>query len=98
MQTVIETPTFKKQADQIWSEDERLDFINYLVANPTAGDVIPNADGARKIRWGLKDQGKRGGVRVVYFNQEAEGIIYLVIIYKKTEQTNVTAKEIKKTI
>ena len=27
MHTVIETPTFAKQADQIWSEAERLDFI-----------------------------------------------------------------------
>lgn len=95
MQTVIETPTFTKQADKIWSEDERLSFIDYIVQNPTAGDVIPNADGARKVRWTVKGTGKRGGVRVVYFNQDAEGLIYLIAIYQKSDKTNITGKEIK---
>jgi hypothetical protein len=27
MKTVIETPTFQKQAEAIWTEDERLTFI-----------------------------------------------------------------------
>ena len=48
MKTVLETETFKKQADKIWSESERLEFIVYLSANPGAGDVVPHADGARK--------------------------------------------------
>ena len=45
MKTVLETEIFKKQADKIWSESERLEFIVYLSANPGAGDVIPHADG-----------------------------------------------------
>jgi len=98
MQTVIETPTFTKQVDKIWSEDERLSFIDYIVQHPTAGDVIPNANGARKVRWTVKGTGKRGGVRVVYFNQDAEGVIYLVAIYQKSDKTNITGKEIKQAI
>lgn len=98
MQTVIETPTFAKQADQIWTEEERLDFIEYIVANPTAGDVIPHAEGARKVRWSVKGQGKRGGVRVIYFNQDARGIIYLVSIYQKNAKSNITGIEIKNAI
>jgi len=46
MHTVIETPTFARQADKIWSESERLDFISWLARNPLAGDVIPDAEGA----------------------------------------------------
>lgn len=45
MKTVLETEIFKKQADKIWPESERLEFIVYLSANPGAGDVIPHADG-----------------------------------------------------
>ena len=48
MRAVIETPTFEKLADKIWSEDERLDFIKWISLNPLAGDVIPGADGAPK--------------------------------------------------
>ena len=46
MKTVRETDTFKKQADKIWSEDERLEFVTYFAVNPDSGDVIPGADGA----------------------------------------------------
>ena len=41
MQTVIETPTFTRQADKIFSEDERRELIDLLAENPLAGDEIP---------------------------------------------------------
>ena len=50
MRTVIETPTFQKQAEKLWLEEERLAFIDWIAANPLAGDVIPGADGALKVR------------------------------------------------
>jgi len=49
MRTVIETPTFQKQAERLWSEAERLAFIDWIAAHPLAGDVIPGADGARIV-------------------------------------------------
>jgi len=96
MRTVIETPTFKKQADKIWSEDERLDFITWLSKNPLAGHVIPGADGARKVRWTVSGSGKRGGVRVIYFNLSEQGLIYLITIYQKTVQENISINDIDK--
>ncbi len=94
MKTVRETATFKKQADKIWSEDERLEFVTFIAANPEAGDLIPGADGARKIRWSVGHHGKRGGVRVIYFNLDAE-VLCLVAIYKKAERENMLPNEIK---
>jgi mRNA-degrading endonuclease RelE of RelBE toxin-antitoxin system len=96
MRTVIETPTFKKQADKIWSEDERLDFISWLSKNPLAGNVIPGADGARKVRWTVSGSGKRVGVRVIYFNLSEQGLIYLITIYQKTVQENISINDIDK--
>lgn len=66
MRTVIETPTFQKQAEKIGSEDERMAFIAWIAEHPMAGDVIPGAEGARKVRWSVEGKGKRGGVRVIY--------------------------------
>jgi len=40
MRTVIETPTFQKQAAKLWTEGERLEFIDWIAENPLAGDVI----------------------------------------------------------
>ncbi|WP_289283282.1 MULTISPECIES: transcriptional regulator [unclassified Methylophaga] len=96
MRTVIETPTFCKHADKIWDESERLDFISYIAQNPEAGDVIPEAEGARKVRWAIKGSGKRGGARIIYFNEDAEGTIYLIMIYKKSDTENITSSDIKK--
>lgn len=94
MKTVRETETFKKQADRIWTEEERLEFITFISANPDAGDVIPGAKGARKIRWSVGHHGKRGGVRVIYFNLDAD-ILCLVAIYKKSDRENMLPNEIK---
>ena len=96
MRTVVETPTFQRQASEIWSEDERLDFITWISKNPLAGDVIPGAEGARKVRWYLQSKGKRGGVRVIYFNLSTQGVIYLVAIYKKSERDTMNAHDLKK--
>lgn len=96
MLTVVETPVFQKQAEKIWSENERMGFIDWIADNPLAGDVIPGANGARKVRWTVAGKGKRGGSRVIYFNLSAEGVLLLVAVYAKTEQANIAAKDIKR--
>lgn len=59
------------------SDDERIAFINWIAANPLSGDVIPHSGGCRKVRWSRNGIGKRGGVRVIYFNQLEAGKIGL---------------------
>lgn len=88
MFTVIETPIFQKYAADIWSDAEREAFINWLAINPEAGDVIPGTAGLRKVRWSRQGMGKRGGVRVIYFNQLEEGVIWLLIVYAKAKFDN----------
>ncbi|WP_291935815.1 DNA-binding protein [Limnohabitans sp.] len=94
MFTVIETPTFQKQAEKFWTASERHAFIDWIASTPNAGTVIPGADGARKVRWMLKGKGKRGGVRVIYFNLNAEELVLLVAIYAKADRENLPSHEI----
>ena len=96
MFTVIETPAFQKQAAKVWTEAERLEFIAWIAANPTAGDVIPGADGARKVRWAVQGKGKRGGARVVYFNLSDDELVLLVAVYAKADKTNILPNEIER--
>ncbi|HTH08690.1 MAG TPA: DNA-binding protein [Acidovorax sp.] len=96
MFTVIETTVFQKQVADVWSEADRMEFISFIAANPEAGDVIPGADGARKVRWSVAGKGKRGGARVVYFNITAEEIVLLVAVYTKADKANILPKEIKR--
>ena len=98
MRTVIETPTFQKLATKFWTDDARLAFIDWIAINPEAGDVIPGAQGARKIRWSQAGTGKSGGVRVIYFNVTKMEIVLLVTLYAKTVKANITTSEISEVL
>jgi mRNA-degrading endonuclease RelE of RelBE toxin-antitoxin system len=94
MRTVIETPTFQKQAAAVWRAADREAFIDWIAEHPDAGDVIPGADGARKVRWDRPGMGKRGGTRVIYFHLVGDELVLLVMVYAKAERTNVSPKSI----
>lgn len=96
MRTVIETPTFQKQADAFWTPREREAFVDFIAENPDAGDVISGADGARKVRWQRQGTGKRGGVRVIYFHLVGDEVVLLVMVYAKAERANVKPTDIKR--
>jgi hypothetical protein len=98
VRTVIETPTFQKQAEKLWTQDERWAFIDWIAANPLAGDVLPGADGARKVRWSRAGSGKSGGARVIYFNLTEQEVVLLVAVYAKADRANMLASEIKKVV
>ncbi|EJM29546.1 MULTISPECIES: hypothetical protein [Pseudomonas] len=95
MYTIIETEIFKRYADGIWADGERHEFINWLAANPLAGDVVPGSGGLRKVRWSRSGMGKRGGTRVIYYNTLSEGSIWLLIAYTKAKFDNLPAAFLK---
>ena len=47
--TVVETPQFMRQADEVWSDEERQEFVDYIARNPEARDVIRETGGVRKV-------------------------------------------------
>ena len=89
MLTVVETPLFAKLSTDYWNESERLEFISMLAADPTSGDVVSGTGGVRKIRWTRPGGGKRGGVRVIYYNMIERGEIWLLLIYAKSAKENI---------
>lgn len=90
MFSVYETAIFIKTASEIWREDERLEFIQWIADHPECGDVIPGTAGLRKVRWSRSGMGKRGGTRVIYFNRLSEGEISLLIAYTKAKFDNLS--------
>ena len=95
MLTVVESRLFQGLWSDYLSEDERGEFASWLAHSPDAGDVVPGSGCVRKVRWSRKGAGKRGGVRVVYFNRLANGEIWLLLIYAKSAQDNVPANVLK---
>jgi hypothetical protein len=88
MLTVIETPEFIAWAAQIWSDAERLEFIDWIADHPLAGDVISGTDGLRKVRWKRQGMGKRGGARVIYYTRLVNGELVLLLVYAKAKFDN----------
>jgi mRNA-degrading endonuclease RelE of RelBE toxin-antitoxin system len=91
--TVAETPLFVRQAKDVWDDAGREAFVNFIALNPEAGDVIPATGGVRKIRWGRTGTGKRGGARVIYFYHDVDRPLYLLMVYAKAHQENLTPDE-----
>lgn len=95
MLTVVETSLFQRQWPLYWTEDERGAFASYIAEHPTAGDVVPESGGIRKVRWGRAGSGKSGGVRVIYFTRSAQGEIVLLTLYAKSKTDNLTGPKLK---
>ena len=57
--------------------------------------MIPNAEGARKVRWRRSGTGKSGGARVIYFNLTEQEVVLLVAVYAKADRANILPSETK---
>ena len=87
--TVVETPQFLRQAEDVWSETERQEFVDYIARNPEVGDLIPDTGGVRKVRWRRQGMGKRGGARVIYFYHNPTTPLFLLMVYAKAVREDV---------
>ena len=90
MQTVAETPTFTRQADKLFSEDDRRELIDHLAGNPLAGDEIRGTGGVRKLRFATLGRGKRGGARVICFYGGEHMPIHALLACSKSARTDLS--------
>ena len=95
MLTVIESPLFQKLWPLYWSEEERGEFAAYISANASAGNVIRESGGLRKVRWARPGVGKSGGVRIIYFTRTDEGELMLLTMYAKGTSGNIPTAKLK---
>ena len=93
MLTIAELPHYIRTAEKLLSEDERTDLIHYLSAHPKSGDLLEGTGGVRKLRWGRGAQGKRGGVRVIYYFYDETVPLYLLTLFAKGDRANLSKAE-----
>ena len=89
MRRVFKTRYFARWMRKTELSDEALcsavdEMIQGLIDADLGGGVV-------KKRVGLSGRGKRGGARVVYFN-EVQGHIWLLIVYAKAKFDNLPAE------
>lgn len=79
------------------AEDDFEDLKKDLAQDPKKGPLITGTGGLRKIRLSSISRGKSGGFRVCYFYDQKRETLFLLLIYPKNDQENLTALE-KKTL
>ena len=91
--TVIETPSFLRDAKHLMDEAERLEIISFLARNPDAGDIVQGTGGIRKARFAREGGGKSGGYRVIYFFHSQNIPLFALNVFTKNEKANISQAE-----
>jgi hypothetical protein len=66
-----------------------------LMRRPEQGAVIRGSGGLRKLRLASASHGKRGGLRLIYYWGKSEQTIYLLYLYAKSDQGDLSAVQIR---
>ena len=90
---VAELPEFIRSAQKLLTDIERQVITLYLAEHPKMGDLMEGTGGVRKLRWGQGSQGKSGGVRVIYYFYDEAMPLYLLTLFAKGEQSNLSKAE-----
>ena len=77
-------------------KDDVRSALRILERSPYLGDVIPGSSGIRKLRIPNMDaaRGKSGGYRLLYVVRANRELIGLLLLYSKSEQTDVVRTEL----
>lgn len=87
---IVRTKRYLASASELMPDDVREKMELAIAEDPKAGDVVPGLSSVRKLRWALPGRGKRGGVRTTYFHHDSAGTIYLLYVYAKNQQADLT--------
>lgn len=76
-------------------KNELAELGSHLSADPTAGTALGNNCYKMRLAIASKGKGKSGGARVITHFYVAEDTVFLLSIYDKSEQENITDTQIK---
>jgi hypothetical protein len=91
----VETSIFTKQVKTWLEDDEYRALQNALALRPDSAPIIPGSEGLRKLRWIRPGMGKRGGLRVIFYWDQTTETFYMLFLYPKNAQENLTMAQMK---
>jgi len=91
----VETPIFTERLRAALPDDAYRALQVALLLRPEQGALIPGGAGLRKLRWGAPGRGKRGGLRIIYYWAPREGTVYMLYLYAKNEQGDLTPAQVR---
>ena len=91
----VETRVFTRLVCAVLSDESYRALQAALLLRPEQGALVRGGSGLRKLRWPLPGQGKRGGLRVLYYWDAGSDTIYMLYLYSKQEQEDLTAAQVR---
>jgi hypothetical protein len=96
---IIATDNFRKEAKRLVKKfaslkEELAGLEKTLSANPTEGTALGNNCYKIRLKVKSKNKGKSGGMRIITLVVNISKNIYLLFIYDKSEQADITTKEL----
>ena len=92
---IRETRVFTKQVLAAMDDAEYRLLQQFLLQRPDAGPVLEKSGGLRKLRWARRGMGKRGGWRIIYYWDAGQDVLYLLLMYGKGSQEDLTIDQVK---
>ncbi len=91
----VETPIFTTTIRSALAEEDYRALQVALLLRPEQGPVIPRSGGLRKVRWAGSGRGKRGGLRIIYYRHPAEETFYMLYVFAKSAQEDLTPSQLQ---
>ena len=96
---IIASDNFRKEAKRLLKKftslkDDLAGLEKTLTNNPTEGTALGNNCYKIRLKVKSKNKGKSGGMRVITLLVNISKNIYLLSIYDKSEQADITSKEL----
>ena len=90
----VQPTIFLREWKRLGFTDDDLRRMEYqLLQNPKIGDVIQGTGRLRKMRFSYEHRGKSGSVRICYVDFEQYECVYLLAVFAKNEQDNLSSSE-----
>jgi len=86
----IETSIFTRQITELVTDESYKSLQAALMLRPETGNLVQGGGGIRKLRWGAKTAGKRGGIRVIYYYKNQRNQIFFLLAFPKSVQEDLS--------
>jgi len=93
----IELPAFARHRAEYLDDSAFIRLQSELMKDPSAGDVIRDSGGLRKLRFAdaRRGKGKRSGLRVIYYWWDSGSQFWLFTIYDKDQADDLSPEQRK---
>lgn len=97
---VLTTEPFERKSKRLAKKykslsEDLLVVINQLSSNPTLGTPLGKDTYKIRVAIASKGKGKSGGARIITYVKIVKKTVYLLDIYDKSEESTISAKELK---